>query len=119
MKCLVSVGELLDKISVLQIKKELIKNEKKLLNISVELEKLEETAKDLKNYKRWVSKIKKINHLIWIAVAKAWEHEKSKSFNRDFIKLTRNIYILNDKRYILKNKINLYYKSYIKEEKSY
>lgn len=118
-QCLVSVGELLDKVSVLQIKKRMVKDKEKLLNICLELEELEKIAQSLKNYKKWVSEIRKINYLIWLSVGKIWAYEKNKSFNKNFIKLARDIYILNDKRYALKSKINLYYKSYIKEEKSY
>jgi len=117
--CPISIGELIDKISILEIKNDLIRDIDKNKNIKLELNILRDKVKKFNNYKLWLAKIKNVNKKIWKSVGEIWLCEKSKIYNKNFIKLARDIYILNDKRYKIKEKINNYYKSYIFEEKFY
>jgi len=120
----ISVGELIDKITILQIKKEKIANLKKVKKVSYELELLEnslnsfETSKtaELKNL---MNELKKINQKLWKIEDDIRLLEKSKKFDDNFIKLARSVYITNDERFEVKNKINKLFSSEIEEVKSY
>tara|TARA_B100000927_G_scaffold221757_1_gene181681 strand:+ start:91 stop:480 length:390 start_codon:yes stop_codon:yes gene_type:complete len=120
----ISVGELIDKITILQIKKEKIANLKKVKKVSYELELLEnslnsfETSKtaELKNL---MNELKKINQKLWKIEDDIRLLEKNKKFDDNFIKLARSVYITNDERFEVKNKINKLFSSEIEEVKSY
>ena len=120
----ISVGELIDKITILQIKKEKIANLEKLKKVSYELELLEnslnsfETSKtaELKNL---MNELKKINQKLWKIEDDIRLLEKNKKFDDNFIKLARSVYITNDERFEVKNKINKLFSSEIEEVKSY
>ena len=120
----ISVGELIDKITILQIKKEKIANLKKVEKVSYELELLEnslnsfETSKtaELKNL---MNELKKINQKLWKIEDDIRLLEKNKKFDDNFIKLARSVYITNDERFEVKNKINKLFSSEIEEVKSY
>ena len=120
----ISVGELIDKITILQIKKEKITNLKKVKKVSYELELLEnslnsfETSKtaELKNL---MNELKKINQKLWKIEDDIRLLEKNKKFDDNFIKLARSVYITNDERFEVKNKINKLFSSEIEEVKSY
>ena len=120
----ISVGELIDKITILQIKKEKIANIQKVKKVSYELELLEhslnsfETSKtaELKNL---MNELKKINQKLWKIEDDIRLLEKNKKFDDNFIKLARSVYITNDERFEVKNKINKLYSSEIEEVKSY
>ena len=119
----ISVGELLDKISILEIKSEKVKDNNKLVNINLELTILRNVADqslgDYENLERRISELKLINSELWDIEDKIRIEEKNKNFDDDFIFLARSVYITNDKRFDVKNKINNEFGSIIKEEKSY
>ena len=119
----ISVGELFDKISILEIKKVKIKDRSKLNDIKFELNELKQikTKKNLnnKNIKAQYIKLLNINKRLWNIEDKKRNYEKTKKFDKKFIDLARKVYLLNDKRAKIKNKINLNSGSKIKEVKSY
>ena len=119
----VSVGELLDKISILEIKKDKIKDPEKLEYIKDELSLLRE---EFKNNIKSDSKIDKLYQSLKIINARLWtieddkrKCEKEKDFTENFIKLSRDVHILNDDRAKIKLEINNYTGSKIKEIKEY
>tara|TARA_B100002019_G_scaffold285671_1_gene294998 strand:+ start:4573 stop:4962 length:390 start_codon:yes stop_codon:yes gene_type:complete len=119
----VSLGELVDKITILEIKANKISDSKKLKNINNELEALLlvliKINKDEKIFKDLYSDLKKVNQELWEIEDKIRNLEKNKVFNEEFIEVARSVYIKNDKRFDLKNKINDLFDSEYKEEKSY
>lgn len=119
----ISVGELFDKISILEIKKIKIKDKTKLQDIKFELNLLKQilTRKRLnkKNNKEQYTKLFNINKRLWNIEDKKRSYEKSKKFDKAFIELARKVYLLNDRRAKIKNKINLNSGSKIREVKSY
>ena len=119
----ISVGELFDKISILEIKKIKIKDKTKLQDIKFELNALKQilTKKKLykKNSKEQYTKLFNINKRLWNIEDKKRSYEKSKKFDKAFIELARKVYLLNDKRAKIKNKINQISGSMIREVKSY
>lgn len=119
-----SVGELLDKISILKIKEQKINDEKKLFNITKELGLLSSIAekfieKDEKSYKKFMDELFEINLQLWETEDNIRILENKKNFNDEFIQLARNVYYSNDKRFEIKSKINNFYGSEIVEEKDY
>ena len=119
----VSLGELVDKITILEIKANKISDSNKLKNINNELEALLlvliKINKDEKIFKGLYSDLKKVNQELWEIEDKIRNLEKNKVFNEEFIEVARSVYIKNDKRFDLKNKINNLFDSEYKEEKSY
>ena len=119
----ISVGELFDKISILEIKKIKIKDKTKLQDINFELNALKQilTKKRLhkKNNKEQYKKLFNINKRLWNIEDKKRSYEKSKKFDKAFIELARKVYLLNDRRAKIKNKINHISGSMIREVKSY
>ena len=119
----ISVGELFDKISILEIKKIKIKDKTKLQDIKFELNALKQilTKKRLhkKNNKEEYAKLFNINKRLWNIEDKKRSYEKSKKFDKAFIELARKVYLLNDRRAKIKNKINHISGSMIREIKSY
>ena len=119
----ISVGELFDKISILEIKKIKIKDKNKLQDIKFELNALKQilTKKRLnkKNNKEQYTKLFNINKRLWNIEDKKRSYEKSKKFDKAFIELARKVYLLNDRRAKIKNKINHISGSMIREIKSY
>ena len=119
----VSVGELLDKISILEIKKEKIKDEESLRFISEEYDVLkDELNKNIKNddnLKNLFNSLKDINSKLWIIEDDKRMCEKNKDFGEKFIKLSRDVHFLNDNRAKIKLEINNYTGSTIKEIKEY
>jgi len=119
----VSVGELLDKISILEIKKEKIKNPDKLKYINDEHQILQEQYKlniknDIKLNELYQS-LKIINSRLWTIEDDKRKCEKEKDFTESFIKLSRDVHILNDERAKIKLEINNHTGSKIKEIKEY
>ena len=119
----VSVGELLDKISILEIKKDKIKDPVKLEYILDELSILQDEFKnniksDVKLDKLYLS-LKIINARLWVIEDDKRKCEKEKDFTENFIKLSRDVHILNDDRAKIKLKINEHTGSKIKEIKEY
>ena len=119
----VSVGELLDKISILEIKKEKIKNPEKLEYILNELSILkDELKKNIKSNAKLdqlYQSLKIINARLWVIEDDKRKCEKEKDFTENFIKLSRDVHILNDDRAKIKLKINELTGSKIKEIKEY
>ncbi len=119
----ISAGELVDKITILEIKKAEITNEKKLKNVEKELKSLNETFKksipDKSLIADQIHDLKSINYKLWHIEDKKRESEKKKDFGKEFIELARNVYKLNDERADIKFKINEILNSTIKEVKSY
>ena len=119
----VSVGELLDKISILEIKKDKIKDPEKLEYIKDELSILKY---EFKNNIKSDSKVDKLYQNLKIINARLWnieddkrKCEKEKDFTENFIKLSRDVHILNDDRAKIKLEINNHTGSKIKEIKEY
>lgn len=119
----VSVGELADKITILEIKKNKIKNKLDLIEINKELKLLKQIWKKRNllstKVKIEFEKLKKINLRLWSIEDKKRKHERNKIFDNKFISLARNVYILNDKRAYIKKNINKLTGSNINEVKSY
>ena len=119
----VSVGELLDKISILEIKKEKIKDNSKLKFIDDEYNVLKEQLKnnvknDEKLNKLFLS-LKEINSKLWVIEDDKRMCEKNSDFSEKFVELSRNIHFLNDKRAKIKLEINQLTGSKIREIKEY
>ena len=119
----VSVGELLDKISILEIKKEKIKDSTKLKFIADEYDVLKEQLKnnvknDEKLNKLFLS-LKEINSKLWVIEDDKRMCEKNSDFSDKFVELSRNIHFLNDKRAKIKLEINQITGSKIREVKEY
>ena len=119
----VSVGELLDKISILEIKQEKIKDVESLQFIKDEYNVLkEELDKNIKTdeiLKNLFNSLKEINSKLWVIEDDKRMCEKNKDFGENFIKLSRDIHFLNDNRAKIKLEINNYTGSKIKEIKEY
>ena len=119
----VSLGELLDKISILEIKNKKITNESKLVNIKKELSGVKNVLKELdinmSEANDLFEDLYKINLSLWEIEDSIRLLEKNEDFGKDFVKLARSVYITNDKRFEVKNKINQLFKSQYIEEKSY
>ena len=119
----VSVGELLDKISILEIKKDKIKDHEKLKFINEEhsilIDQLNKNVKYDKKLSSLFSSLKDINSKLWIIEDEKRQCEKNKDFTEKFIKLSRDVHILNDDRAKIKLQINNYTGSKIKEIKEY
>lgn len=119
----ISPAELIDKITILEIKAKRIQDQDKLKNIRFELGILKKT------YNLFIPKseklqsltklLREVNGRIWDIEDKIRLLEKDKKFDSSFVKTARSVYVNNDKRSIIKKKINLLLKAGIKEEKSY
>ena len=120
---LVSAGELIDKISILEIKSSKIKDPDKLVNVNEELKTLRLTAKEklsgYENFEQRLKDLKSVNLLLWGIEDDIRVKEQKKEFDDVFIRLARDVYYTNDKRFDIKNLINQELGSYIKEEKDY
>ena len=119
----VSIGELLDKISILDIKKDKIKDETKLEHILREYNILKEeydnkVRNDNKLSKLYTS-LKEINSKLWVIEDEKRLCEKNADFGDEFIKLSRDVHFLNDERAKIKLEINIHTGSKIKEIKEY
>ena len=119
----VSVGELFDKISILEIKKEKIKDPEKLTFINDEYnmlnEQLKNNVKSDEKLNNLFKSLKDINSKLWVIEDEKRLCEKNSDFGEKFIKLSRNVHFLNDDRSKIKLEINQHTKSKIKEIKEY
>ena len=119
----VSVGELLDKISILEIKQEKIKDTEKLKFIDEEhtilKDQLNNNIKSNQKLNELFETLKKINVKLWIIEDDKRQCEKDKDFSNKFIKLSRDVHFLNDDRAKIKLEINNHSGSMIKEIKEY
>ena len=119
----VSIGELLDKISILDIKKDKIKDETRLEHILREYKILKEEYDDkVKNddeLLKLYTSLKEINSKLWVIEDEKRLCEKNADFGDQFIKLSRDVHFLNDERAKIKLEINIHTGSKIKEIKEY
>ena len=120
----ISVGELLDKLSILEIKQEKIDDIKKLKNINFEYDVLKELSREIKNkdeetFESLYTQLLEVNNKLWEIEDSIRVLEVEKRFDKDFISLARSVYFTNDDRFDLKNKINEHFGSEVAEEKQY
>ena len=119
----VSIGELFDKISILEIKQEKIKDPEKLKFIvnehSILKEQLDKNVKSDEKLNNLFKSLKEINSKLWIIEDDKRQCEKDKIFTEKFIKLSRDVHFLNDDRAKIKLEINNHTGSKIKEIKEY
>ena len=119
----ISAGELIDKITILEIKKEKISNKEKLVEVNKELNSLYETLKksinDESKIINFKNDLKNINLKLWDIEDGKRSAEKNNKFDENFIELSRSVYKFNDERAKIKLAINNALRSNIKEVKSY
>ncbi len=120
MKIEVSIGEIVDKLSILQIKLENITDKDKLVNIKKEFDYLYNIVfKDLKMQLDDYNRLLAINKQLWDIEDDIRDEERAKRFEDKFIELARAVYVTNDERSRIKKDINIKYGSDFVEEKSY
>ncbi len=119
--CEISLGELFDKLSILRIKSQKIRDTEKLVHVRKEEELLTKILKSLKldNMQHHLDQMIDINLQLWLIEDDIRILEKNKNFNEKFIDLARSVYITNDERFKRKNNINIIYNSGLVEVKSY
>ena len=119
----ISPGELLDKITILEIKSERIESAEKKANVNNELSMLTKVWTDAVTEDAEIismrSELKNINEALWDIEDDIRDEERAKRFTEKFIELARSVYVTNDQRADVKKRINVYLKSDIVEEKSY
>ncbi|MAD31704.1 MAG: DUF6165 family protein [Schleiferiaceae bacterium] len=126
MKIEVSNGEILDKVSILEIKLERITDAQKLSNIQNEWDALQNAVKIIaglanpkEEFHQAVKALRATNEALWDVEDALRLNEKTKDFGDAFIALAREVYVLNDQRAALKSSINILTGSNLREEKSY
>jgi hypothetical protein len=115
----VSIGELFDKYTILLLKQKKITDSNKLNNITKELNYLKEHIHKYKIDNKLFDELYNINQKLWEIEDSIRIKEYHKQFDDEFINLARNVYINNDERALIKNKINNYFNSNIIEIKDY
>jgi hypothetical protein len=119
----VSFGEVVDKITILEIKSERIDDPEKTVNIRRELKLLEavwlDAVQDMADVSDGKSRLKAVNEELWDIEDKIRLKEKASSFDDEFIQIARSVYFTNDRRADIKKEINLALGSELIEEKSY
>lgn len=120
MKIEVSIGEIVDKLSILQIKTAFIKDEEKLNNVKKEYDYLYDIVfNEMKIEQSDFFDMISINQKLWKIEDDIRDKERDKTFDDEFVELARSVYFTNDERAEVKKKINLKYGSMFVEEKSY
>ena len=121
----ISIGELFDKLTILEIKIDKINDPAKLENVTKEWNALNEKSIDILSifadsilFKK-IDQLKNVNEELWWVEDSIRENEKKQIFDKEFVELARAVYKLNDERSEIKRQINLLTKSNIIEEKSY
>ena len=119
----ISIGEFFDKVTILEIKRERIRDADKLRNINNELDALYALLEQLPFSRDQVAdevgELKAINEKLWVIEDDIRDKEAAKSFDQEFIELARSVYFTNDKRSDVKRDINIKLGSSFIEEKSY
>jgi hypothetical protein len=119
----IAPGELIDKITILEIKTERMSDQAKLANVRIELETLAKSrdAAILKSPEmdRLTADLKKINEELWVIEDDIRDCERAKDFSQKFVDLARAVYVTNDRRALVKRQINELLGSRLVEEKSY
>lgn len=117
----VSIGELVDKVTILRIKSRKITDQAKLQNIRKELDALTKVCQsigvDLQG--ALTLDLEAINEKLWVIEDDIRDKERDKVFDQEFIRLARAVYVTNDQRFVAKGRLNEAYGSAFKEEKSY
>ncbi|MDG1527116.1 MAG: DUF6165 family protein [Schleiferiaceae bacterium] len=126
MKIEVSNGEILDKVSILEIKLERILDLEKVRNIRKEyaalqnaVQHIEALVSNLEEYSQATAELRSTNEALWDVEDSLRLKEKARDFGETFIALAREVYVLNDRRAVLKSTINNLTGSNLREEKSY
>jgi hypothetical protein len=122
MKVEISNGELVDKLTILEIKEERILDKAKLQNIKNEIDELLPLYKKIlesKNISYLFEQLMMVNLHLWDIEDSIREKERRKEFDEDFVSLARSVYFQNDKRASIKKQINMETGSFLVEEKSY
>ncbi len=126
MKIEVSNGEILDKVSILEIKLERILDLEKVRNIRKEyaalqnaVQHIEALVSNLEEYSQATAELRSTNEALWDVEDALRLKEKARDFGETFITLAREVYVLNDRRAVLKSTINNLTGSNLREEKSY
>jgi len=118
----VSIGELIDKLSILQIKKTKISNPEKLIQVKKEFELLYNQSAEYLNdmqIENLYHELVKVNTYLWDIEDRLRVLESEGRFEGEFVEIARKVYITNDKRFELKNQINIFTDSEIREVKNY
>jgi hypothetical protein len=118
----ISIGEAFDRLTILKIKSEKIKDEAKLTNVMKEyfyLQNLLSEELDVNEDNDDFKRLLEINQTLWDVEDLLRQHEEKKDFGSNFVQLARSVYVLNDDRARVKKEINLAYGSQFVEEKSY
>ena len=115
----ISLGELFDKYSILLIKKERVNDGNKIMCINTEIQFLQPYIDKFNLDSTLKEEIKKINETLWDIEDNIRIKERKNEFDDEFISLARSVYINNDQRHVIKNKINIFLNSEIKDIKSY
>jgi len=118
----VAIGELFDKITILRIKRDRLRDPAKLANVTLELEALERIASGLPRppgLDGRIDELQTVNDGLWDVEDAKRAHERERRFDADFIALSRRVYLENDRRAAIKREINLMTGSGVLEEKSH
>lgn len=118
----ISLGEFLDKITILELKLEYMEDSSKLKNVEKEyqvLTKALEKSIKIDTIEKLKSELKEINRKLWLIEDSIRDFERQKKFDNKFIELARSVYSINDKRAEVKKNINVQFGSSLVEEKSY
>lgn len=120
-ECEISLGELVDKLSILYIKEKNLIDANKLTHVKKEIHVLENklNSLNLSGIESYLNRLVTINSALWKIEDDIRDKERAKEFDQQFIELARNVYITNDQRFECKNEINTKYSSTIVEVKSY
>ncbi|MEH0862206.1 DUF6165 family protein [Halobacteriovorax sp. DPLXC-1] len=120
-ECPVSLGELVDKMTILKIKTERIEDPERVKLAQHEYDQLAKRLNELnlEGLDKYMSELKEINEKLWVIEDDIRIKEKEGDFGEGFISLARSVYVTNDLRFKVKNSINMSYNSGIKEVKSY
>ena len=119
--CPIGIGELADRISILEIKKQKIKDKVKLQHINHELNSLRELvrAQGLHEMEKFIKELIMVNEKLWDVEDAIRQKDKLQDFGAEFVSLARQVYVYNDQRFALKDTINSHFGSEIIEVKSY
>jgi hypothetical protein len=118
----VSIGEILDKLTILTIKKQKISDTQKLVHIEKEYDILKERSKqylDSMDVRAVFEELIEVNSKLWVIEDDLRELESERRFDEEFVEKARLVYKTNDHRFVLKNKINLLTDSGVQEQKGY
>lgn len=120
-ECLISIGELIDKYSILIIKQKHIDDRDKLKHVKHEAQLLKKIIDDLKldGISKFLDDLVEINFKLWKIEDEIREKERIKQYDDEFVQLARSVYLTNDIRFQIKNQINETFGSEVKEVKSY